>query len=417
MVITILIFIRYFAVLFWCFLTISCAFSAEQRLVDLKQDLANHFNDGRFPERAVLINVTRSPRNLVKTPLISHDEFQCLLEILYPAISGSFFPRDEYIEDVALSNAPKAVVSYDNKLAVFRSLLKLFDYFCDRELHDFSKIVIFNEMFFSQEQALNYKQFCFLLRHLKNLSRLSPNSIIFSNFLYTFRSRRRDYLLSIERFYKMRLKTHLGIMAFSGGDVLGECEYNFYHKLYSNRRIDFLSNKTIAINNGRSIMSYCKGSYFQEDDDAIRDGAVYVFGNGDWVSPDIQDVLITNKQSCIYRNISIQVCFDLDREIGNFDFILNRGRYVSSRLHIIQANSIDPFVTNIQKLPLNRGIVHVDSFPHPYWIEKDRRGQVPQNLYLPFLDGRRSILDLSYEKNSFSIRIGDSDYIISFLII
>ncbi len=61
----------------------------------------------------------------------------------------------------------------------------------------------------------------------------------------------------------------------------------------------------------------------------------------------------------------------------------NLGENQTSVLHLIQSNSIDPFFRNRKNLPINKGIVHADSFPYPSWVTPDLFR--PQTMYFPYI--------------------------------
>jgi hypothetical protein len=277
-------------------------------------------------------------------------------------------------------------------------------------------------MFFSQERPLTSDQFGFIIRNLFSLSTRSSNTIFFSNFLYTYR-RNQSNLEILEDFIKMSRFTTLRRMSMSDDDdVLNECFANVMPIISSYRRshdVMRLANTTYSINDGRTLAYYDKGTYFKESDDTVRSGALYDFGDGDWMLPRADTLLVMEKQRVLLYNISMQICFDVARGIGVTGRRGRTGAVFNSKLHLIQSNSIDPFCKNLDRLPLRRGILHVDSCPHPYWIDRGHRHSIPQSLYLPYVSMRRGVRMIKDDhigrKSSFTVRIGDSDYAISFL--
>ena len=345
-------------------------------------------------------------------------------------------------------------------------------------MQDACKWVVFNKMFFSQLAPLTAAQKNFIENKLLNLSKDSLNTVFYPNFLYT-ENRRVPGRTVYDSLVRMGVEAGVppntgssGTGANSSGipatpisglrairaifpNIIGTAVESPNPTMIFNQAArslngcareirrnnvpndgnlvnwEYLANETYAINNGSVLTKYKKVGYFKESDIAIEGGALYDSGPG-------YDEAVLGGSSTLrdrlLRNVSIDVCLDL-----NLGIRTNRMHHWSnpggvplgdSRLHLVQSNSIDPFCnsTNMRNLPLDRGILHVDAYPYPSWdMPAVSR---PQDIYLPYVTvsgsitgsgsstERRIIQDdfLNY-KEEFHLRIVESDYRFSFLII
>ncbi len=163
----------------------------------------------------------------------------------------------------------------------------------------------------------------------------------------------------------------------------------------------FLVNETYAINRGKIITKYKKATYWNESNSSVDAGVLYDFGSG-------FDTQLTNGVDPIGRalldNISTEICYDLPNGIRQSNG-WNNGRR-SSRLHILQSNSVDPFSLwpddNINKLPLDVPIIYADSYR-----DYHRDG-------LPFCHGAAAgrIRQGEFPYRLQEVKVGDSTYTI-----
>ena len=177
-----------------------------------------------------------------------------------------------------------------------------------------------------------------------------------------------------------------------------------------------LLNETSSLGRGKVLTRYKKVGYYSESDRDISSGALYDSGPG-------YDEAVgesSSLQRVLLRNFTTDICLDLNigvrqRSANHWINPLER-QPRDSCLHIVQANSIDPFLNSINRsnLPLNRGIIHADKYPHPSWISPQSRR--PQNIFLPYRSVNDKIVDdLVRHKEEFCVRFENNDYKFSFL--
>lgn len=388
-----------------------------------------------------IITVTRSPVDPIgTTELISHNEFEQVLKLLYPLCSGNHapvyrempFPNIPFLSSIPLVDRFRSLLWKDcwNALRVPMNLAQNaqlpvrhehiyvvnnfcddYKYFHDKYLHDACNIVVFNEMFFSQGNPLTFDQKDFINEKILMLSKSSRCSLFYPNFLYT-ENRNLSGANILASFNTMNghvwnsVTNSNGIMNITRSPLcVNDCEY----ELKTTRRIladatmhnqQFLVNETYGINAGSIVTTYRKATYWNESNDTIATGALYDFGTGLDQTVGVNDTL----SKAMRTNISTEICFDLANGIrskNHWDNGLGQ-----SRLHLLQSNCIDPFDTsgNINNLPIDVPIIYSDSY-----IDYHRDG-------LPFCT---QILQNPRERHGEypyrlqEVRIGDSIYTIS----
>jgi hypothetical protein len=444
----------------------------EAGITALKADLNAEFGQQADTDMFA-ITVTRTPIiSSNPAPLISHSEFEQVLKLLYASCvnpgcwltrwwRGSeaaippLYSRDGIVLNGIIDNGidangglpAKTVSAVDFvKENIGRSFLK-------NNMRDACKLVVFNEMFFSQLEPLDTDQENFIERKIFDLSRSSPNTVFYPNFLYT---ETRNVPGSTVHGDLVRMGTNTsarGLAAIrnvlpasvGGAAVVHNPNMVFNDERRSlracalevNRRgvpndgtlIDweYLVNETHAINNGNVLTKYRKVGYFGESDSAIERGVLYDSG------PGYDEAVLTGPHTLrdrLLRNISIDICLDLNLGIrrGGVNHWINPGVMAArdSSLHLIQSNSINPFydcdlnprlnLVNRRNLPHNRGILHVDKYPHPSWNIPGAVNR-PQDVYLPYFDTAAGDIkdDFLCCKDEFHLRIVESDYRFSFL--
>lgn len=273
-------------------------------------------------------------------------------------------------------------------------------YFVGNDMRAACKLVVFNEMFFSQLGPLDTDQKNFIEGKLFDLSRSSLNTIFYPNFLYT---EDRDVSGSTVHGDLVRMGMSAGrdglaaitnVFPAAGGVVAFNTPSMFFHnakrslkgcalEVSRNRIPDdgsivkwkYLVNETHAISGGSVLTRYKKVGYFKESDGTIEKGALYDSGSGHDEAVLVGAHALRDK---LLRNISVDICLDLPIGVrkAKANHWANPGDVPlgDSRLHLVQSNSVDPFYrpANRRNLPTtDRGILHVDAYPHPSWDAPD----------------------------------------------
>lgn len=389
---------------------------------------------GRNPDDGPLsiVTVTRSPIDPVgTTELISHNELEQLLRLLYSLCNGTDAPNYSEITGVnhitLLSRIPGVDrfrnwwwhnlkvplnISLNAQLPVGHQHIGDVDSFCndfqhfhERYLRNACNMIVFNEMFFSQVDPLTLEQKNFITDKLIELSSWAKNSFFYPNFLYT-----ENRTVSGQEIYDFLDQMDINI-------TNGRMDINYdpwcvrnCRTAISNNGIlangimhnqEFLVNETYGINRGAIVTKYKKATYWNESNNSIDVGVLYDFGTG----IDTQPAESTPVCRVLLDNVSTEICYDLAngvRQANNW----NNGAQ-SSRIHILQSNSIDPFSeipsnNNIDKLPLDVPLIYADSY-----IDYHRDG-------LPFChdSGNERIRQGEFPYRLQEVRIGDSVYTI-----
>lgn len=133
-----------------------------------------------------IITVTRTPTARdQQTSLISHDEFEELLKLLYRLCANQLAPPYNNPGAVVMNNDPncqRATFSPQCLNNVLQLSNHFSAFFVTNNMQNNCKIVVFNEMFFSQESPLSVAQKNFINGMLVALSATTPNSIFFQIF-------------------------------------------------------------------------------------------------------------------------------------------------------------------------------------------------------------------------------------------
>ncbi len=392
--------------------------------VELRTALGMNLNKGVLS----IITISRSPIDPIgTTELISHNEFEQILRLLYPLCTGKYAPvyREMSFPDIPFISVIPGVNNFRlwfwkdwwNNLRIplntavsaqlfhrhqhvndVSSFCQDFKYFYEQYLYNSCNIIVFNEMFFSQAVPLSSKQKDFINEKLLKLSKESKYSIIYPNFLYVENrsvsgSSIHTFLNTMESNYSNRTMN-----ITNDPYCLQDCKNELlsHRNIQANANIynqEFLINETYGINRGEVITKYKKATYWNESNNNIANGVLYDFGIGM-----DQTVIDTPISKALMSNISVEICFDLanaKRKNNNW----NNG-FGQSKLHIIQSNCIDPFnQTNINNLPIDVPIIYADSYIDyhrdglPFCTQinlRERHGEYPYRLH--------------------EIRIGDSIY-------
>lgn len=379
-----------------------------------------------------VITVTRSPVDPVgTTELISHNELEQLLRLLYSLCSGTNAPNYSEItgvhyitflsripgvnrfrnwwwnnSKVFLSNTAKAQLPVGHQhIMDVDSLCGEFKYFHDQYLLDACNIVVFNEMFFSQVDPLTLKQKDFIADKLIELSLWSKNTVFYPNFLYT-----EDRNISGQEIHNF-LNTMDVNVASGKMNIQNQtwCVQDCRNEIVNRRQVaangvmhkqKFLVNETYGINRGEIVTKYKKATYWNESNDTVSQGVLYDFG----VGTDTRTVDQSTISDALTDNISTEICYDLAQGVRQNNNWSNGVQ--SSKMHILQSNSVDPFCgtwpnDNINRLPLDVPIIYADSY-----IDYHRAG-------LPFchdLGGNIRVRSGEFPYRLYDIRIGDSVY-------
>lgn len=431
-------------------------------VASLKSDLNTEFGY-QASNDIFVVAVTRTPVSSLSgsAPLISHNEFEMVLELLYascvypgnwlsrwwrgndatvsPPYSRGLVTLNDTVDNLidSAGGLPISVINAVNSVKQ-----DIGRYFISNNMRDACKLVVFNEMFFSQLEPLSTVQKDFIEGKIFDLSRSSLNTVFYPNFLYI--ETRNVSGLTVHNDL-IRMGTNAGAYGSSGinsvfhgvistftanpsmffndaGRTLTQCARLVQRNVPNNNNLvawKYLINETHTINGGSVLARYKKVGYFRENDNSIKNGALYDSGPG----YDEAVLIGTNSlRDRLLRNISIDICLDLNigiRSRGVNHWMNPSGTPLGdSRLHIIQSNSIDPFYNPVNRmnLPVNRGIIHVDKYPHPSWNVPGMVNR-PQDIYFPYIDARTGDLkdDFLHYKSEFHLRIAESDYRFSFL--
>ncbi|MDR1236306.1 MAG: hypothetical protein LBJ96_04845 [Holosporaceae bacterium] len=305
-----------------------------------------------------------------KTPLISNDEFEQLLKLLYSLCSNQGAPI--HPKRSILRSRQNVEVTADNVASVDALCGDLAAY--KAKINDACTLVVFNESLFSQDPPLESSQKNFILDQLKILSSSSPNTVFYPNFLFTeMRGNTKEEAMAAQK--EMEDNEKIGRMIFKNIDdyplhctpttYSGKKTENVFGKKSNNekRQIGYLLNETIAIHGGEVLTAYKKFTYFSESNETIHAGGKYDFGEGKDVATDVSEDH-ENLQKVLLENISTEICYDLAYGVRYKNGWTNLTE--PSKLHIIPSNFITAFgrafSDNISHLPLGVGIINAD--PH-----------------------------------------------------
>jgi hypothetical protein len=342
--------------------------------------------------------------------MISHDELKEVLKLLEVVSSGqsSIKYTNPYSATLKLNTSPHSTsksFSHTYRTDIDLVINNIKGYFATEHMENSCKLIVFNEMFFSQKLPLNSEQMDFINEKILRISERNAFSIFFVNFLYT-KVKNEEGRLTHRAYQTMVDKYNNWHMAMETPDVLLiDCKSNLnVPKNNTKNDVLYLKNETFGINNGHILTGYKKATYFKESDDTIRSGdagtykyAIYDFGTG-------QDKIITNSQlsEALVRNVTTEICFDLANGIRCTSSTpwKNKSTWPQSNIHIIQSNCIDPTeYDNCSFLPQNELIIYVDRL-------------MSQNCTLAMHDSivlKENNADL-FQQRLFEVRIGKSNY-------
>jgi hypothetical protein len=279
------------------------------------------------------------------------------------------------------------------------------------------KIIAFNEMFFSQQEALEKKALSSptskdavthdsVLKCVKDFNEEVSNSIIFCNFLYKdsryigweqalylyaltlFREKNwcfnRDTTIlprkisdyswdEIKKFnytstavsrtpediVKQYVNTYVGRDTFSSNDFKGNIDVTTIKSKEASLMLNFLTNRTYCIYNKGEVFHYNKSAYYKESDILILRNHIYDLGDG---YPKFAVILgDVTKHRKIFNAISTEICLDFVCGIRkNNDWKSKRGGN-ASKLHIIQSNSVEAWCLKKENYPFNVPILYSDA--------------------------------------------------------
>jgi hypothetical protein len=293
-----------------------------------------------------IITVTRISNG--KTPKIHQEKLDKILDELSILCNGTRFVNTH------VGALPHGMPVPALSPADIRSIQKIHN---DNSMGNCAKIIIFNEMFFSQLVPLQFAEKQAIEMILKDVSNNNPRLLLCPNFLFLDNIRNVAKVNMQEIFNKTVDSINNGSMQIDGASHRGirakirNMNTNLTG-LIAAYNITPLINESICIHNGNVLTKYLKSTYFQEADNDLIDTSKecwYLFGNG-------VDSRVTNNElsKFLHSNVSFEICFDLANGIR----IASRN---TSKLHIIQSNWIDATeYQNQNNLQINKLIIHVD---------------------------------------------------------
>ena len=320
--------------------SVSATNTAETNVASKLKRFITGINEVLNPQdntRMFVITVTRISK--YKTKRIKQNELEDVVNVISNLCIRKDFTRN---------STSGTVVGADLKTQI-RKIHK--DY---NNMENCTKIVVFNEMFFAQEEPLSSSDKEVIESALYSLSKADKLLLLCPNFLFLEKP-------------KTVSKADMNLIANNHKTFLSEgkmriderCNAAFAEKIkntLSSTKVSFditpLINKSICIHNGTTLIEYMKSTYCRESDSNLIDASKdcwYFFGNGD-------DQLVKNNElsQFLLANMSFEICFDLANEI-------RKKRNKDSKLHILQSNWIDSTCYQCQKnLVENRLIIHVD---------------------------------------------------------
>ncbi len=395
---------------------VAYSMSPSERLDMFRRELNGEFHLPLNTDICTLV-VTRTPTQVGPLSQISRCEFENLLGLLCAACGAP--ETSTHFDECALLdkdvNGDLIKLSKVEERSIATAKQQISRYFADNRLWNVSKLVIFNEMFFSQIRPLEDHQRKFIEENLFALSNGSPYAILYPNFLYTEQRKVSGEDIN-SAILKMQNSINSGTMVIAPNS-LKRCA-TMAGSVPNNESIFkhmFLINETHSINRGRILTRCKKHGYFHESDLSVSMGVLYDSGIGcdepQGEHSSLQDILLRNITTDIYLDLN------LGTRIRNKMFWCNTGVTYpcDSRLHIVQSNSIDPFYNprNAANLPKQRGILHADKFPHPSWNSPSVNR--PQDVFLPYYDGKQIVDDIIGIKNEIHLRFVGNDYRFTFM--
>lgn len=301
---------------------------------------------GKTTAPAFIITVTR--RSSGKTKKIQREKLDKILNCLSILCAGEDF-INTHTDQLPSSIMPVPAL----KKTLKKSIKKIYE---ANHIKKYAKIVIFNEMFFSQEEPLSFSEKESIELALKDLSKKDSRLFLCPNFLFLENMK----TISKEDMQKIIQKTVDSIknesmqIGYSYSSMIIPKITNAMEQLRIKNNFDVipLINKSVCINNDVTLIEYLKSTYFQESDNDLIDTSKncwYLFGNG-------KDHCITANalSKFLLKNMSFEICFDLANGI-------RKKKNKASKLHILQSNWIDSTgYQNQNNLVENKLIIHVD---------------------------------------------------------
>lgn len=181
----------------------SISYGMDANVAALKSDLNAEFGRQAGDDMFV-ISLTRSPILSGSAPLISHNELEQVLRLLYASCvnpgcwltrwwrGSEAAPAHVYSrENITLNSAADQPIDIARSFpartieAINAISQSIGSYFIRNNMKNACKLVVFNEMFFSQLAPLTANQKNFIENKLLNLSKDSLNTVFYPNFLYT----------------------------------------------------------------------------------------------------------------------------------------------------------------------------------------------------------------------------------------
>lgn len=304
---------------------------------------------------------------------------------------------------------PNPIIKNVNEIEeVLRNVAAEINKFCS----DGHKIIAFNEMFFSQQQALDFSHTSpttvthnTVMQCVKRFNTDIPNSIIFCNLLYkedktvSWQNALYLYALTLFREKNMCLNRDATILpkpisaylwdeiskfnyvssqaGINPQSIVNQYVISYPNKdtfsindFYSNPSIKtiasatstlnakFLANRTYCIYQGMARFFYNKSSYYRENDISIKNGYIYDLGDG---YPTFLDLLILDDVEKIFNTISTEICLDFVCGIRKNNNWKSKRDGVPSKLHIIQSNSVETWLSRQENYPFNIPVLYSDA--------------------------------------------------------
>lgn len=306
-------------------------------------------------------------------PLISHEEFEQILRLLYGVCTNVRTESAWYFRRNCIPNYTREGIVLGEDLvitqkerddieSVRREIKPIF--FSGNNVKNTSKLVVFGESFFSGTIALDEIQKHFIESKLLALSTSSPHSILYPNFLYTKFIQKKgtevyaDLLamgkhagedgLDIIRNCVQRFIPNWGegeraensSVRFRDMSVLERCAESIASNVPNDESLvaqEYLFNETYAICGGEILTRTVKSGYQSDCDYKLIQGCLYAAGSGNTEAVPVSSDK-RNLQNILLRGVSV----DLDLKFT--PSLLNRVNcrviVKDSRLHVLQLHNL-----------------------------------------------------------------------------
>lgn len=176
--------------------------------------------------------------------------------------------------------------------------------------------VIFNEYFFSYHAIIPNDIFDIIINKCKEITNNLPNIILLINLLHIIENKK------VPSEYKNKMENYLNIIKSDPitepDSIIWNVSSNTFKEIFIDQNKNYISNESFVIMRNEILFTYKKSTYYKELQSNYDYN--YYIGFGKYEEPSRLSNELKNIAEFLMKNISIDICADIQNEVKYINF-------------------------------------------------------------------------------------------------